>query len=201
MKAALLASDAYLLFACSAKATRLAILRRDVSSPAAATRIVRRPVRFNSPAATSSLGPTVTGRLSPVRSDLSRSLCPSATKPSTGILSPGRTSTRSPIRMASTGTSVSAPPSSRVARLGSRAASSSAADRAMVRVFSSRYRPASRKKVKASAASKKMCSPSCHVSKSDMPEASAIASDIGVSMFIRRFDSARPALMKNGLAE
>ena len=48
-----------------------------------------------------------TGRLSPVISDSSTWLSPSTISPSTGTRSPGRTTTRSPTRMASIGTSLS----------------------------------------------------------------------------------------------
>ena len=67
---------------------------------------------------TGSPGPTSTGSGSPVSIDPSMEARPSTTTPSTGTFSPGRTRTRSPTRTASSGTSVSMPPSIRRAVRG-----------------------------------------------------------------------------------
>ena len=50
-----------------------------------------------------------TGRDSPVSKDSSTEELPSSTTPSAGIFSPGRTSTVSPVSMASAGTVISMP--------------------------------------------------------------------------------------------
>jgi hypothetical protein len=54
-------------------------------------------------------GSFVTGRLSPVTMDSSTSECPSSTVPSTGILAPGRISSRSPTVTSAVGISTGSP--------------------------------------------------------------------------------------------
>jgi hypothetical protein len=139
------------LRAASATATSPVSCASDESLPAATTRTTSGPVRFTSPADTAPPSATGAGRLSPVSSARSSSLAPSVTTPSTGTRDPGSTRTRSPGRRSASATTR---PSAVVARGTSSAASVSAADRAATRVRWSRYRPASRKKVSDSAASK-----------------------------------------------
>ena len=61
-----------------------------------------------------------TGRLSPVSADSFTAVWPSTTTPSTGMLSPGRTTKVSPICTAATGTSISSPFRTTVATWGAR---------------------------------------------------------------------------------
>ena len=67
---------------------------------------------------TLSPGALSTGMLSPVRADSFTALLPSRTTPSTGMLSPGRTTNTSPIRTSSMGTVTSAPSRRSVAVFG-----------------------------------------------------------------------------------
>ena len=64
-----------------------------------------------------------TGRLSPVTTDSSTSLRPSSTTPSTAILSPGRTSSRSPATTSAVVTSTASPSRMTVALGGARSSS------------------------------------------------------------------------------
>ena len=65
-------------------------------------------------------GALSTGMLSPVRADSFTALAPSSTTPSTGMLSPGFTTNRSPAFTCSTGTVTSWPSRSSTAVLGAR---------------------------------------------------------------------------------
>ncbi|MNL67029.1 hypothetical protein D3C87_1915800 [compost metagenome] len=67
------------------------------------------PEVFSVPPITSAPTPLVTGRGSPEIMDSSIWLSPSTISPSTAIFSPGRTSTMSPTRTASTLTSTASP--------------------------------------------------------------------------------------------
>src|SRR3972149_2189153 len=85
------------------------IWRRVVSPPIRVTATGRAPSPFTEPATPSSPGIFSTGRDSPVRNASFTDDAPSATDPSIGTCSPGRTSTRSPTTSCSTGTSSSEP--------------------------------------------------------------------------------------------
>ncbi len=113
-----------------------------MASQTAVARTVSGAVTFTVPACTFSPGPISTGRDSPVRSPLSTVDAPATTTPSIGSLSPARTSSRSPIAIASMGTSATRPVtgSRRRARLGVSASRSSAEDDARRWC---RYRPTS----------------------------------------------------------
>jgi hypothetical protein len=78
------------------------ICESSVSAPTFSARITKPPVWFSVPAVT--FEPTVfaTGMGSPVTIDSSTLPLPSASSPSTGTFSPGRTRSRSPTWMAST---------------------------------------------------------------------------------------------------
>jgi len=98
------------LRAC-ASSTACTMRDRTVSAPVRATRTRRRPVPFSAPATTVSPAVFGTGADSPDRRASSASDAPSTTFPSTGIRSPGTTSTRSPAAREATGTSAVPPPS------------------------------------------------------------------------------------------
>ena len=80
-----------------------------VSSPTLDARIFKKP--FWLIVAEIAVSPTslYTGMLSPVMADSSRLDCPSSITPSTGTVSPGRTSTKSPFTSSSAGTVTSLP--------------------------------------------------------------------------------------------
>ncbi len=82
-----------------------------VSSPVAVTRTRRLPSPLIVPPMTSAPGSLPTGFDSPVSMASFTSERPSSTTPSAGTLAPGRTSTRSPGRSSSTGTSSMVPSS------------------------------------------------------------------------------------------
>ena len=95
-------------FACADSTSRT---MRDsvVSAPMASVRTTSRPSPLTAPPVTRCPGSRATGRLSPVSSDSSTWLAPSSTSPSTGMRSPGRTTTRSPTRSRPSGRSASVP--------------------------------------------------------------------------------------------
>ena len=107
----------------AASSTRRIIWARVVSSPTRRALKVKEPDLLMAAAATLSPGPFSTGRLSPVRALSSTEERPSVTSPSTGMRSPGRTTTRSPTSTSSTGISTSAPSRRTVAVLGARSIS------------------------------------------------------------------------------
>ena len=80
------------------------------SAPTRRARTVTAPVVFWVPPVTASPWAFTTGSVSPVSMDSSTSVAPSVTTPSTGIFSPGRTSTVSPATTWARGTSRSSPP-------------------------------------------------------------------------------------------
>ena len=77
------------------------------SAPMAVVCTSSRPSALTAPPVTASPGCLATGRLSPVIRDSSTSLAPSVTVPSTGMRSPGRTTTRSPTLTWASGRSTS----------------------------------------------------------------------------------------------
>ncbi len=93
-----------------ASSTRRIIWARTVSCPTFVARKVKLPKLLIEAPTTSSPGFFSTGMLSPVRWDSSMLVCPSMMTPSTGTLSPGRTTTRSPTATSSAGMSISTPP-------------------------------------------------------------------------------------------
>ncbi len=118
-----------------ASSTARMIPESTVAAPVRVTARTKDPCRLTVPPMAREPGSFPTGRDSPVTSDSSTSLRPSATTPSAGTRSPGTTSTRSPGRSSATGTrrtSVlpSAPVSIRRASRGCRAASRATASEA-----------------------------------------------------------------------
>ena len=79
-----------------ASSTSRMIWESTMCSPTRVARKTRKPRWFRVAPQTSPPGSLATGRLSPVSMDSSTAEEPSTTNPSTGIFSPGRTSTRSP---------------------------------------------------------------------------------------------------------
>ena len=119
------------------------IRARTVSAPTRVARKVSVPVVLSVPPTTrSSHGRLATGRLSPVIMLSSTLEAPSTTTPSTAIVSPGRTRTRSPTRTSAIGTS-SSPPSRISAGRSRREADRGGGSRRTVwlRARASRYRP------------------------------------------------------------
>ncbi|MNY05960.1 hypothetical protein D3C86_1386970 [compost metagenome] len=101
--------------AASASLTHFTIWARVVSAPTFSARITRAPSRLRVPAVTGLAGSLETGSDSPLSMASSTWPAPDSTRPSTGMVSPGRTRRRSPTRMAAVAT-VSSPSSpSRVA--------------------------------------------------------------------------------------
>ena len=96
------------LEACAAS-TSVMIWARTVSRPTFVASKRNVPVLLSVAPKTSAPGRFCTSRLSPVSMDSSTADAPSRTTPSTGIFSPGRTTTRSPTCTASTGMSTSRP--------------------------------------------------------------------------------------------
>ena len=104
-----------------ASSTKRIIWDKVVSFPTWLTSTWNEPVVFN--VAPTTLLPSFlkTGTLSPVIMDSSTKLSPEIITPSTGIFSPGRTKTTSPICNSSTGTSTSFPSRITVATFGDKA--------------------------------------------------------------------------------
>ena len=94
------------------------------ASPTAVARTLMRPTPLTAPPVTASPTPFGTGMLSPLTRDSSTSLAPSTTSPSTGTRPPGRTSTKSPSRTRSAGTTVSVPSSANTQAVSGRSARS-----------------------------------------------------------------------------
>jgi len=104
-----------------ASATMATIWASNVSLPTRSARITKLPVVLTVAPVTLSPGFFSAGRGSPVIMDSSTALRPSSTTPSTGTFSPGRTRSRSPRTISSSGMSSSVPSSRRRrARLGAR---------------------------------------------------------------------------------
>ena len=92
-----------------ASSTSRTIWASTVSRPTRVASMRNEPVVLIVAPTTSSPGPLSTGSGSPVSIASSTAEAPSTTRPSTGIFSPGRTTSRSPTRISSTGTSISPP--------------------------------------------------------------------------------------------
>ena len=87
----------------SADCTRRIIRWMELSSPTRAASISKEPNWSTVPLNTSSPGPLSTGRDSPVITAWLTEVCPARTTPSTGMVSPGSTRSRSPTATASAG--------------------------------------------------------------------------------------------------
>ena len=89
-----------------ASCTSVTIWASAVSAPTRVARTRSVPVVLTVAPITCVPGPLGTGRLSPVTIDSSTSLAPASTTPSTAILAPGRTTSRSPATTSAVGTSI-----------------------------------------------------------------------------------------------
>ena len=107
-------------FVADAPSTIFIICDKVVSSPTRSARQRKKPDWLMVAADTLSPAFLSTGMLSPVRADSFTALMPSTITPSTGILSPGRTTNSSPMRTCSTGTVCSLPSFTTTAVLGAR---------------------------------------------------------------------------------
>ena len=96
------------LVPCAASTSRT-ICASAVSLPTASVRTIAEPAPFTVPPISRSPGCFSTGSGSPVSMASSTAVVPSRIVPSTGIVSPGRTITRSPTTTSSTGISRSCP--------------------------------------------------------------------------------------------
>ncbi len=132
-------------------------------------------------------GPASTGIDSPVIAAWSTVACPSMTSPSTGICSPGRTTTVSPTRTSPTGTSDSIPPRTTRAVRGAIAVRSRTARRARSVVNRSTESPTRMKSTTTAA-----------VAHCPMASAEATPSVINVWAMIRRRSAARSTFRKTG---
>jgi hypothetical protein len=124
-----------------------------VSEPTLVARTRSVPVVLTEAPMTSAPRALCTGRLSPVTIDSSTSEPPSSTVPSTGILAPGRTSSRSPTTTSAVGTSTGWPSRSTTARGGASSSSVRIASLAPPRARISNQWPSSTKAVSTVAAS------------------------------------------------
>ena len=124
-----------------ASSTRRIIWARVVSSPTLEARNWKLPFLLMVAESTWSPGPFSTGRLSPVMAAWSTKPWPEITSPSTGMLSPGRMTTRSPARTCSAGMVCSCPFRTTVAVLGARSMSLSRALEVLALERLSRYLP------------------------------------------------------------
>jgi hypothetical protein len=116
---------------------------RTVSFPTRVAVNTSRPFRFIVPPVTALPGVFSAGIGSPVSIDSSTADRPSSTAPSTGILSPGRTTTRSPTVTDSIGTSTSPPPRSTRAVFGASPISFFTASEVRPFALASKNRPSS----------------------------------------------------------
>ena len=107
-------------FVAAASDTMRMIWDRVVSAPTRVARQVKKPLLLMVAAETASPAALSTGRLSPVRALSSTAPSPLTTVPSTGTLSPGRTTKRSPGCTCWTGTVTSAPSRRMTAVFGAR---------------------------------------------------------------------------------
>ena len=160
-------------FAACADSTIRMMRASVVSAPTASVVTSSAPSRLIEPPVTPSPMRRVAGRLSPVTSDSSTWLRPSTMVPSTGMRSPGRSTTRSPTRTCSTAISVSMP-SRRTRAVVGRSAFSAVIASAVCRVArASSHLPSSTSVMTTAEASKYRCGTAPprwrHSSQTDMP--------------------------------
>ncbi len=137
-----------------ASSTMRAMRDSSVSSPSAVARTTRRPLAFRVAPITGSPGSLSTGSDSPVTIDSSTAEPPETTTPSVAIFSPGRTTNSSPSLRKSIGTRSSTPPRRIVASEAPSVSRARSAAELWVRARASNQRPASRKVMMATTASK-----------------------------------------------
>ncbi len=171
-----------------------------VSSPVAVTSTRSPESVATVPAVTVSPTPRETGRDSPVTIDSSTSACPSITRPSAGMLPPGRTTTTSPTARSAGDTVTMRSPSTRSASSGRRAASESSADVVAASERISIQCPSSMMTMR-SASSHQNSSSWCRMPRlapHDARKATVIASAMRVIMPGRRLRSSSRAPVRNG---
>ncbi len=124
-----------------ASRTSLIILDKTVSFPTAVASTRSKPSVLIVAPITFAPGPFSTGMLSPVTIDSSTQDWPSRTTPSTGIFSPGRTTSKSPAAISEIGASISLPSRITVATSGASSASFLIAAEVFPLLTASRYLP------------------------------------------------------------
>ncbi len=131
-----------------AASTSLIIWARAVSAPTFVALNLNDPVLLRVAPITVPPAPFSTGMLSPVIMDSSIAELPSTTTPSTGIFSPGRTTTISPTTTSSTGTSFSTPSTRILEVLALNPINFRMASEVLPRALASRYLPKTMKIIK-----------------------------------------------------
>ena len=185
-----------------ASRTSLVICANVESAPTRRARTTNRPVKFTVVPVTLLPTCTSTGTLSPVSVDASMLDAPSITTPSAAIISPGRTTIMSPTRINTASIVVSSPSRKIVAVRAPNASNARNASPARRFARASKYRPANKKMVTATATSKYTCMPplmlviepctdefaaSPHTrAHTDHDTAATIPSEISVSIVVER---------------
>ena len=161
------------LAACASSTSRM-MRDNTVSAPTAVTCITTRPSPLMEPPVRGAPTSRVTGKGSPVSMDSSTWVWPSRMLPSTGMRSPGRTTSRSPAITSATGTSTSPSRPSMWATSGRSACSARMAAVVWRLARASSHLPSSTSVTTTAEASKYRCGacPSCAVSHShiDSPQ-------------------------------
>ena len=138
---------------CASRTSRV-IWANVVSAPTRVARIISRPVRFTVVPVTVLPGATSVGTLSPVNIETSKDELPSTTTPSAGIISPGRTTNRSSTRTWAASIVCSSESRRTVAVRALSASKERNASPARFFARASKYLPASKNTVTATATSK-----------------------------------------------
>ena len=191
------------LTACASCTSRM-MWASTLSLPAAVTRISTRPSPLIEPPVSASPAALATGSGSPVSMDSSTCVAPSATVPSAGTRSPGRTASWSPRRSSSTGMSFSLPSQSiRCATSGRSACSARMAAVVWRLARSSSHLPRRTSVTTTAALSKYRCGmapwpPSCGLpshSHIDSSQAAVVPTDTSSSMLpLPDLSACQPAL-------
>ena len=142
-----------------ASRTSLVICANVESAPTRRARTTSRPVRFTVVPVTLLPTCTSTGTLSPVSVDASMLDAPSVTTPSAAMISPGRTTIMSPTRINTASIVASSPSRKMVAVRAPNANNARNASPARRFARASKYLPANKKMVTATATSKYTCTP------------------------------------------
>ncbi|MCY1231008.1 hypothetical protein D9M72_434440 [compost metagenome] len=173
------------LAACACSTMRM-MRASTVSAPTATVRATSSPSKLIAPPVSRSPGFLGTGTLSPVSIDSSAWLLPSITSASTGMRSPGRTTTSSPTRTDASGTLASWPPRRTRAVSGRSAASARMASAVWRLARVSSHLPSRTSVITTAALSKYRCGMASagvrHISHSDKPYAAVVPSATSRSM-------------------
>ena len=199
------ASSAKRGFCDKARSSSFTMCASRVWLPTCSAWTMSGPDRLSVPAVTRQPALLATGRLSPVSMASLISLSPRSTTPSTGTVSPARTTTASSVFSETTGNSSLCSLSKSMIlwqNAGTSLTKRSAASPALCRADCSINRPASRKNTNMAMLSKYMPCPALLAS-AEMPatNVSKMAMATGVSMPVRRLRKSRSAPMKKGWAE